>query len=116
VVPAAVEAEAGKSSAHSLSRAFPVANTAAASADRARDPTGVLFFANPILRKSRPQAALNSILIMDQTNLNAGLDLRRYAMKAMPAKPRIIIAQVEGSGTASVMSASAITLCANAVG
>jgi hypothetical protein len=33
------------------------------------------------------------------TAINAGLDLRRYAMKPMAAKPRIIIAQVPGSGT-----------------
>jgi hypothetical protein len=36
----------------------------------------------------------------NQTAINAGFNFRRYAMKPMPAKPRIIIAQVEGSGTA----------------
>ena len=40
--------------------------------------------------------------MMNQTAINADFDLRRYAMKPTPAKPRIIIAQVEGSGTAAV--------------
>jgi hypothetical protein len=35
---------------------------------------------------------LNSNLMMDQTAINAGFDFRRYAMKPMPAKPRIIMA------------------------
>jgi len=39
-------------------------------------------------------------MIVDQAAINAGLDFRRYAMKPMPANPRIIMAQVEGSGTA----------------
>jgi len=38
--------------------------------------------------------------MMDQTAINAGFDFRRYAMNPTPAKPRIIIAQVAGSGTA----------------
>ena len=54
-------------------------------------------------RKSRPKAALNSnLMIEDQAAINAGFDFRRYAMTPMPAKPRIIIAHVEGSGTAAV--------------
>ena len=57
-----------------------------------------------VLHSSQTKAArrrlLNSILMMDQTNLNAGFDLRRYAMKPTPAKPRTIMAHVEGSGTA----------------
>ena len=57
-------------------------------------------FRNKISHKRR-RRLLNSILMMDQTNLKAGSDLRRYAMKPTPAKPRIIIAQVEGSGTAA---------------
>ena len=36
----------------------------------------------------------------DPAAINVGFDLRRQAMKPMPAKPRIIIAHVEGSGTA----------------
>ena len=40
--------------------------------------------------------------IVDQAAIKAGFDFRRYAMKPMPAKPRIIMAQVEGSGTAVV--------------
>ena len=39
-------------------------------------------------------------MIADHTAINAGFDFRRYAMKPTPTKPRIIIAQVEGSGTA----------------
>jgi hypothetical protein len=38
-------------------------------------------------------------MIADQAAINAGFDFRRYAMKPRPAKPRIIIAHVEGSGT-----------------
>jgi hypothetical protein len=40
-------------------------------------------------------------MIVDQTAINAGFDFRRYVKKAMPAKPKIIIAHVEGSGTAA---------------
>jgi hypothetical protein len=40
---------------------------------------------------------------VNQARRSAGpLLLRRYAMKARPTKPRIIMAQVEGSGTAAV--------------
>jgi hypothetical protein len=46
---------------------------------------------------------LSSILIIaGQAAINADFDFRRYAMKPMPQKPRIIIAHVEGSGTAEV--------------
>src|SRR3982074_2765605 len=34
----------------------------------------------------------------------AALERRRYVMKPMPAKPRIIMPQVEGSGTAATVS------------
>ena len=40
-------------------------------------------------------------MIADQAAINAGFDFRRYAMNPTPAKPRIIMAQVEGSGTAA---------------
>jgi hypothetical protein len=53
--------------------------------------------------KAARRRLLNS-MIVDQAAINAGFDLRRYAIKLMPAKPRIIIAQVEGSGTAAVFS------------
>lgn len=53
-------------------------------------------------RKSRPKAAFNSGVMTVQANRTAAFGLRRKAMKPMPAKPRIIIAQVEGSGTAAV--------------
>jgi hypothetical protein len=55
------------------------------------------------LKKSRPKAALNSIpMNVVHAALNAGFDFRRYARKPTPMKPRIIIAHVEGSGTAAV--------------
>jgi hypothetical protein len=41
-------------------------------------------------------------MIVDQAAINAGFDLRRYAMKPTPAKPRSIMAHVLGSGTAEV--------------
>jgi hypothetical protein len=51
--------------------------------------------------KAARRRLLNSnLMIEDQAAINAGFDFRRYAMKPTPAKPRIIIAQVEGSGTA----------------
>jgi hypothetical protein len=37
------------------------------------------------------------MLFVDQAAINAGFDFRRYAMKPRPAKPRSIIAHVEGS-------------------
>jgi hypothetical protein len=37
-------------------------------------------------------------MIVDQAAINAGFDFRRCAMKPIPAKPRISIAHVEGSG------------------
>ncbi len=40
--------------------------------------------------------------MVDQVAINAGFDFRRYAVKPTPAKPRIIMAHVEGSGTAEV--------------
>src|SRR6266850_653215 len=58
-------------------------------------------------KKSRPKAASkeNSI-IADHAASNAGFDLRRYAMKPIPAKPRIIMAHVDSSGTAAVNCAT----------
>ena len=44
----------------------------------------------------------SNLLMADQAAINAGFEFRRYAIKPMPAKPRIIIAHVEGSGTALV--------------
>ena len=38
---------------------------------------------------------------MDQAAIGADFDFRRYATKPTPAKPRIIMAQVAGSGTAA---------------
>jgi hypothetical protein len=51
-------------------------------------------------KKSRPKAADNfEPDDLDQAVIHAGFDFPRYAMKPIPAKPRIIIAHVEGSGT-----------------
>jgi site-specific recombinase XerD len=52
-------------------------------------------------RESRPKTAFShsNRMIVDQATIEAVFDFFRYAMKPMPAKPRIIIAQVEGSGT-----------------
>ena len=44
-------------------------------------------------KKKPPEGRLlNSILMMAQTAINAGFNLRRNAMKATPAKPMIIMA------------------------
>ena len=43
-------------------------------------------------------------MIGDHVAIKAGVPLRRYAMKPMPAKPRIIIAHVEGSGTGPTLA------------
>jgi hypothetical protein len=60
-------------------------------------------------KESRPKAALNSNpMILDQAASNAALFFRRYAMNPTPAKPRIIMAQVEGSGTPGVNVAPAL--------
>jgi hypothetical protein len=39
---------------------------------------------------------------MDQAAINTGFDFRRYAMTPTAARPRIIIAHVDGSGMAAV--------------
>jgi hypothetical protein len=60
-------------------------------------------FRDLVPKKKPPEGGfLNSILTIDQANLNASFDLRRYAMKPTPAKPKIIMAHVEGSGTGGV--------------
>jgi hypothetical protein len=52
--------------------------------------------------KGRQMAAFHNAInrLPCQASRKAELDLRRYATKPIPKKPRIIIAQVEGSGTA----------------
>jgi hypothetical protein len=59
----------------------------------------------PTKQKDRPKAvSLYPNRAGDQATLSADpFCLRRYAMKPTPAKPRIIIAHVEGSGTAVVI-------------
>jgi hypothetical protein len=60
--------------------------------------------------KAARRRPLNSnLLIADQAAINAGFDFRRYAMKPTPAKPRIIMAQVEGSGTALIVADTRIS-------
>jgi hypothetical protein len=52
-------------------------------------------------KKSRPKAAsLRRFGGKDQARRNAVLFFRRYAMKPMPTNPKIIMTQVEDSGTA----------------
>ena len=73
--------------------------------DRTADIVGGLVGVKPGSRrpnKSRPKAAFfnSNLMVVDQTAIDAGFDLRRYAIKPMPAKPRNIIAYVDGSGTA----------------
>ena len=41
-------------------------------------------------------------MIVDHAVVNTGFDLRRKVMKPRPANPKIIMAHVEGSGTAAV--------------
>ena len=54
-------------------------------------------------RKAARRRLFNAcLLIDDQAAIKPGFDCRRYAMKPRPAKPRSIIAHVEGSGTAAV--------------
>jgi hypothetical protein len=45
----------------------------------------------------------SNLMIVDQAAINAALFFRRYAMNPTPAKPRISIAHVEGSGTAEMV-------------
>jgi hypothetical protein len=70
-------------------------------------------------QKRRPDGAATartrSLCILigqgDQATLSAGpFCSRRYAMKPSPQKPRIIIAHVEGSGTAGAITAVATPL------
>jgi hypothetical protein len=58
----------------------------------------------PKEKAARRRLPNSNLMIADQAAINAGFDFRRYAMKPMPAKPRIIIAHVEGSGTAGATS------------
>jgi len=46
------------------------------------------------------------LIIADHTAINAGFDLRRYAMKPMPAKPSSSIAHVQGREQAKPMASS----------
>jgi hypothetical protein len=55
-------------------------------------------------QKDRPKAAFRSLEGIAYAALSAILFFRRYAMKPMPAKPRIIIARVGGSGTGEGMT------------
>jgi hypothetical protein len=50
-------------------------------------------------------------MIVNQAAIKAGFDFRRYVMKPMPAKPRIIMAHVEGSGTAVVNGVTVRSAC-----
>jgi hypothetical protein len=50
-------------------------------------------------KAARKRLSNSNFLTVDRAAINAGFDLRRYAMTPRPAKPRIIIAQVDVSGT-----------------
>ena len=54
----------------------------------------------PAKTKAARRRLNSNPMIVDHAAINAGFDFRRQAMKPMPAKPKIIIAHVEGSGTA----------------
>src|SRR5258708_36041655 len=59
--------------------------------------------------KAARRRLLNSNpMILDQAASNAALFFRRYAMTPTPAKPRIIIAHVLGSGTAVILAISGV--------
>jgi len=49
--------------------------------------------------KEEPPGGGPHSTIVGQADISAGFDLRRYAVRPMPAKPRKSIAQVEASGT-----------------
>ena len=74
----------------------------------AGDRNGFLSYSEPgglskisEFEKPRRRAAFSSNLCPDQATRSPGpLRFRRYAKKPTPAKPKTIIAQVEGSGTA----------------
>jgi hypothetical protein len=56
-------------------------------------------------KKSHPKPAfLSQRRGCDHATFSAVLFLRRKAMKPTPMKPMIIIAQVEGSGTAEILT------------
>jgi hypothetical protein len=70
---------------------------------------------------TRPERLLSPSPMFDlQARSHAGLELRRQAMKPMPAKPRSIIAQVDGSGTPPAIplpkpSLSAMEYCGSVI-
>jgi hypothetical protein len=62
------------------------------------------LFGASIESKSRPKAALFIGSVRYQAAFNVTRFLRRYPKKPSPAKPKIIIAQVDGSGTAEIVA------------
>ena len=74
-----------------------------ASLDKARAEWNLIKLTQK--QKSRRKAAFPNLKPehFNYAKRNAVLFLRRYAMKPRPAKPRIIIAQVAGSGTAEML-------------
>jgi hypothetical protein len=67
-------------------------------------------------QKDRPKAVSVFSMRIDQAAMSAIVLLRgrRYAMKPTPAKPKIIIAQVEGSGTAETFVVPTAVKCSSA--
>src|SRR5258708_34131263 len=66
-----------------------------------------LHSVHPQQTKRPPEGGLSSSdRLWDQAMRSIAVLRRRYAMKPTPAKPRIIIAQVDGSGTAETESSN----------
>jgi hypothetical protein len=60
----------------------------------------------PSNKKTARRRSLHSRSDIVQAKRNFGLLFRRYAMKPIPKKPMIIIAQVDDSGTAATLMSS----------
>ena len=79
-----------------------IADLVAAGRHVSKVPTSDMRTSAANQKKAAPKAALKfKPDDLDQAAINASFDFWRYAMKPTPAKPRIIMAQVEGSGTAA---------------
>jgi hypothetical protein len=62
------------------------------------------------LQSPKARLSIRKVMLVDQAAIRTGFDFRRYAMKPKPAKPRIIIAHVEGSGTADMFQEPGVPL------
>ena len=65
--------------------------------------------ATPNKKTARRRVSVFVICAVDQARRSADpFCFRRYAMKPTPMKPKIIMAQVDGSGTAAMIGAAAV--------